>query len=334
MHRCGDVFISPDLPTFPDLYEMDMESNHGYDIIGDVHGHAHALERLLQRLGYARHAGVYRHPQGRQAIFVGDIIDRGPRIRETLHLVHDMVAAGHARMVLGNHEFNAICFHTPHLEKGGFFRDHSLKEIEQHIETLRQFKEFPKEWAHFLNWFKTLPFFLEMPYFNVVHAWWDPGHIQWLKDHYSGMDAAFLAQAANKTDQPPAYRVVEETLKGVEVKLPDGLSFYDKDGAERHECRMRWWKPQEQRVLNQDVLLECPEEIAKDAVRWQVLPEYTGAKRVFFGHYWQNEKPDFRSIRNLEAVCLDYSVAKGGWLTAARMDGPELTDLVYVKPLG
>lgn len=48
-----------------------------YDIIGDVHGHASALAALLTRLGYRETRGAWRHPD-RQAIFVGDLIDRGP----------------------------------------------------------------------------------------------------------------------------------------------------------------------------------------------------------------------------------------------------------------
>jgi hypothetical protein len=56
-----------------------------YDLIGDIHGHAAALQRLLKTLGYSRHKGVYRHPE-RQAIFLGDFIDHGPKSRETLEL--------------------------------------------------------------------------------------------------------------------------------------------------------------------------------------------------------------------------------------------------------
>lgn len=54
-----------------------------YDLIGDVHGCAQTLEHLLETLGYRRLGGVWRHSQ-RQALFLGDIIDRGPRIREAL----------------------------------------------------------------------------------------------------------------------------------------------------------------------------------------------------------------------------------------------------------
>lgn len=56
-----------------------------YDIIGDIHGHADELIRLLDKLGYKKSNGYYRHPvTERKAIFVGDFIDRGPKIRETL----------------------------------------------------------------------------------------------------------------------------------------------------------------------------------------------------------------------------------------------------------
>jgi len=75
------------------------KSVQGYDLIGDVHGCAQALERLLKAMGYAHSRGCYRHPK-RKVIFVGDIVDRGPRIREALHVVKDMVDQGEAEIVL------------------------------------------------------------------------------------------------------------------------------------------------------------------------------------------------------------------------------------------
>ena len=85
--------------------------NEKYDIVGDIHGHADKLERLLRRLGYEERDGIYRHAS-RQLIFVGDFIDRGAEIRRTLQLVRAMVDAGTARAVMGNHEFNALLYHT------------------------------------------------------------------------------------------------------------------------------------------------------------------------------------------------------------------------------
>ncbi|WP_101784271.1 polynucleotide kinase-phosphatase [Nonomuraea indica] len=71
-----------------------------FDIIGDVHGCRAELEALLARLGWQ---GV-RHPEGRTAVFVGDLVDRGPDTPGVLRLVMDMVEAGTAICVAGNHE--------------------------------------------------------------------------------------------------------------------------------------------------------------------------------------------------------------------------------------
>ena len=95
------------------------QHEHGpFDIIGDVHGCGDELERLLDTLGYAwsarpiEHPGlyprVYRHPEGRKAIFVGDLVDRGPRILDTYQLVRHMVDAGSALCVPGNHETKLV----------------------------------------------------------------------------------------------------------------------------------------------------------------------------------------------------------------------------------
>ena len=83
-----------------------------YDIIGDIHGHADKLEALLRRLGYRNTAGAWRQVE-RQAIFVGDFIDRGPAQLRSVDIVRRMVDAGAALAVMGNHELNAIAWHTP-----------------------------------------------------------------------------------------------------------------------------------------------------------------------------------------------------------------------------
>ena len=90
----------------------------GYDIIGDIHGHADALVTLLRKLGYREQQRAWKHP-GRTAIFVGDFIDRGPGQLETVNLVRSMVEAGAALAVMGNHEFNAIAWNTPHPDLAG-----------------------------------------------------------------------------------------------------------------------------------------------------------------------------------------------------------------------
>ncbi|MGW4143467.1 polynucleotide kinase-phosphatase [Streptomyces mirabilis] len=71
-----------------------------FDIIGDIHGCASELETLLGKLGYVDGA----HPEGRTAVFVGDLVDRGPDTPGVLRRVMSMVAAGDALCVPGNHE--------------------------------------------------------------------------------------------------------------------------------------------------------------------------------------------------------------------------------------
>lgn len=76
-----------------------------FDIIGDVHGCCDELEVLLQHLGYARtDSRAWEHPLGRKAVFVGDLVDRGPRIVDTLKTVMAMSRAGSALCVPGNHD--------------------------------------------------------------------------------------------------------------------------------------------------------------------------------------------------------------------------------------
>ncbi|RZL70645.1 MAG: polynucleotide kinase-phosphatase, partial [Rhodococcus sp. (in: high G+C Gram-positive bacteria)] len=77
-----------------------------FDIIGDVHGCRSELQTLLRELGWTLEpdGGGAAHPEGRIAVFVGDLVDRGPDTPGVLRLVMGMVAAGTALCVSGNHE--------------------------------------------------------------------------------------------------------------------------------------------------------------------------------------------------------------------------------------
>ncbi|HEX5445047.1 MAG TPA: polynucleotide kinase-phosphatase, partial [Pirellulales bacterium] len=97
----------------------DKRSDRGpFDVIGDVHGCTDELVELLEQLGYKRlpcespsdHWGetVYGHPQGRRAVFVGDLVDRGPRILDAVRIVRNMVQAGAALCVPGNHDMKLL----------------------------------------------------------------------------------------------------------------------------------------------------------------------------------------------------------------------------------
>lgn len=87
----------------------DKKDEHGpFDIIGDIHGCCDELELLLDKLGYIRVEGVYAHPEGRKAAFLGDFCDRGNRNADVLRLVMDMVRAGNAIAVPGNHDVKLL----------------------------------------------------------------------------------------------------------------------------------------------------------------------------------------------------------------------------------
>ena len=88
-----------------------------FDVVGDVHGCRSELETLLERLGYTvtettpdavGEVAVYRHPEGRRAVFVGDLVDRGPDSLGVLRLVRAMVEAGTAIAVPGNHDAKLV----------------------------------------------------------------------------------------------------------------------------------------------------------------------------------------------------------------------------------
>ena len=76
-----------------------------FDIIGDIHGCYDELAELLTQLGYEADAVAgMRHPAGRRAIFLGDLVDRGPKVVAVVDLARQMVAAGQALCVPGNHD--------------------------------------------------------------------------------------------------------------------------------------------------------------------------------------------------------------------------------------
>ncbi|MEU1593927.1 polynucleotide kinase-phosphatase [Streptomyces sp. NPDC005708] len=109
-----------------------------FDIIGDVHGCSSELEALLGKLGYTD--GV--HPQGRTAVFVGDLVDRGPDSPGVLRRVMSMVASGNALCVPGNHENK----YGRHLRGRKVQHTHGLAEtIEQMEGQSEEFRQRVKE---------------------------------------------------------------------------------------------------------------------------------------------------------------------------------------------
>ena len=294
------------------------------DIIGDIHGHADKLIELLNKLGYENIDGVYTHPS-RKVLFVGDYIDRGPKIKETLEIIKAMVDSGNAIALMGNHEYNALCFHFQETE-GGHLRKHLIKNIIQHYETLKQFQNKQKEYEDYLEWFKTLPLFYETATFRAVHACWDGNNIEYLrKTLVNGrLTDELICQSVKKGTH--LNKAIEETLKGREMKMPEGLFFTDKDGTIRSEIRIKWWEdPAEMTYKSISIEpLENLPELPVDIANLETNDFYSAEdKKVFFGHYWLKGEP---SLYKQNICCLDYSVAKQGKLVAYRLDDEKFFD--------
>jgi len=301
------------------------------DIIGDIHGHADKLEELLLKLGYTKGNGAYLHPV-RKVLFIGDYIDRGPQIKETLEIVKAMADNESAIALMGNHEYNALCFHFQETE-GGHLRKHEIKNIIQHYETLKQFQNRQNEYEKYLEWFKTLPLYYETEKFRAVHACWDNRNIDLLRhtlDNDKLTDALIYKSVKKGT---PLNKAIDETLKGKEIRMPEGLNFTDKDGTNRTEIRIKWWEDPLQTTyknISVEPIGNLP-EILVDLSHFNSANYYTpDDKMVFFGHYWLKGNPT--PYRN-NICCLDYSVAKGGHLVAYRLDEELKLDeskLIYV----
>ena len=291
-------------------------SGQGYDLIGDIHGHADALRRLLIALEYAEVDGVFRHA-ARKAIFVGDFVDRGPDQREVLRIARSMCKAGSASAVLGNHEFNAIGWATSN-GHGGYLRPHSETNRKQHAEFLRQLEEGSPDYNAAIDWFRELPVSLDFSNFRVVHACWHEPSSAALKIHLDARNC-FTDKGFREANQrgSPSYVAAEILLKGPEQCLPPGVSFLDKDGHRRQEVRIRWWDADattfRKAALGMDDRLdELPDDELPADFR------YFGSVPVVFGHYWMSGEP---ALTASNAVCLDFSVAKQGYLTAYRWSG-------------
>jgi hypothetical protein len=287
------------------------------DIIGDIHGYADKLEELLLKLGYSKRNGAYTHTE-RKVLFVGDYIDRGPKIRKTLQLVKAMVDNNNAIALMGNHEYNALCFHIHH-PNGGHLRPHLIKNINQHYKTLNAFHRKQHELDDYLEWFRSLPLFYENEHFRAVHAYWNPKNIGYLKSiSQAPLTDKHLLESSIKGSE--MYKAFDETLKGIEIKMPEGMQWEDHEKNVREEIRTRWWEnPAKMTYRNISVEpIEQLPDLALDAKTLSTLDHYADNKPVFFGHYWLKGTP---KLLKQNICCVDFSIAKKGKLVAYRFCG-------------
>jgi len=293
-----------------------------YDIFGDIHGHANALEALLIKLDYKLVNGVYQHEK-HKVIFLGDFIDRGPHQKKVIEIVRPMIEQGFAMSVMGNHEFNAICYASTGSD-GNPLREHSVKNFEQHEAFLDAYPD--KEERHeIISWFKTLPVFIETDGIRIVHACWNNPALtelaSYLDERNSIKDDAY--ELSSQKGSVP-FEAIEVLLKGPEVGLPEGVSFKDKDNTNRMSARIKWWSGKQDEIKKR---LHLGKELTQADKLDQVIIDdsYHYAEEhnpVFVGHYWLNDAVPSPLSDN--CACLDYSVARKGKLVAYKWRGERL----------
>lgn len=317
MPDCAERGAKVDLPI------IETEENSMWDIIPDIHGQADKLTGLLRGLGYAKTRGAWRHPDpDRTVVFLGDFIDRGPENARVIGIVRGMIDAGTAQAVMGNHELNAIHFHTDHYDTGEPLRGHNSKNRDQHKSFLAEYPIGSVEADEAIAWMRSLPLFLDLGGFRVVHACWSDTAVSSVLKHIPDARLTEDAVQIASDTSSPLWRAIETLTKGPEAPLPAGYSFFDKGDHERSDVRLAWWREGAVSWRDNAVSVPNPDKQLPDiAMPISLRPEPypSNSKTVFFGHYWMRGEV---LLQSHNALCLDYSAGNDGPLLAYTVDDP------------
>ena len=282
------------MPELPSAATPGLLRSGPLDIIGDVHGELNALRALLECLGYRPDGS---HADRRSLVFVGDLCDRGPDSPGVVDLVAQLVTAGCAQSVLGNHELNLLRG-APKPGNGWFFaRDHDRER--GNFSTSRQTTNEQRQ--RFPVFFAGLPLTLERPDLRVVHAAWHPESLRILGVELARKSVleAYRAHAeaserwAESSDVAAAaqqeYRQWEKQLadENTSVPLLTAVGRMDEHFQMSNPVR---------------VLTSGVERLARETFyasgKWRMVDrvawwhDYQDDIPVLFGHYWRWASPD------------------------------------------
>ncbi len=323
-----------------------------YDVIGDIHAHYRECVELLIGMDYQRvNAGTdsenFIPPNGRQAFFMGDYINRGPQNKQTITVIRNMVEAGYARAIAGNHDINAVLYRMPKPGSAGeFVRDNDNHNGHQHKTYLHEESHDPEFFASAIKWFRELPLYHKEENYRFVHACWDKAAIRLLtRGHYldaggrlteAGWDALAHKGLPNRSDNEAQARIaIESLIKGPKEKLPCRLSYLDRQGHRRDSGRIAWWRPNACTIgeafdslppnlpfLND---LWPPHGEAPSKTRSKLSDDLrANGKIIFIGHLSLSGQPRLLSEDpNCAVVCTDFGVCYEGKLAAYRMQPGE-----------
>ncbi len=294
-----------------------------YDIIGDVHGQATLLKKLLLELGYEKGENGFFHPV-RKAVFVGDFINRGPEIRKTIRLIKKMVKNGNAFAILGNHEINAILYHLKD-KNGKPLVKEARKNYLSLFKTINEFSIYPDEWKKHLRWMRRLPLFLELGDIRIVHACWSDFAVEVIKSaliENRGKKGIFREYYKNPKSE--LSKSINILTKGVNLKLPSDLKVVNNKGVVPREFRIAWWETPIDKTFY-EMSFESKFKLPAYTIPKEIIPKtyfYSGNKPiVFFGHYCRAKGPH---VIKTNLCCVDSCVSGAKMLTAYSWNGEKL----------
>ncbi|MBT8196322.1 MAG: hypothetical protein HKO56_03755 [Bacteroidia bacterium] len=280
------------------------------DFIGDIHGHHSLLEKLLIKLEYTKSKGCYTHPV-QKTIFVGDIINRGPKVRESLELVFNMWKKGQARCILGNHEINFLAYQLH--QKKPFLAAQQVQRIEKQLEhTLISFKNHKKELEFYTDWIKSWPSIIDEKGYRVVHACWIQKGIDFFKERESNskINNDLLVKLMDVGTKE--YGLLHSLYQGVDIPY-----FKEGDNTKSTAVRIRWWDSMANKTYR-DMATKERQRIPEEKIPAHFVSnsyQYNDKPLLFVGHFCLDELPHLVSDK---VCCLDFCVSKKGILTAYR----------------
>jgi hypothetical protein len=274
----------------------------GIDFIGDIHGQAELLRKALRELGYRQQGKIFRHPD-RIAVFLGDLLNRGPAVRSSVNIVRPMVNAGSAVCLLGNHEAFAL-WDRLFAKSPMNFTPLPVKAGRHLADSKAAFRGRSAEWDELMNWFWLRPLFFDNGRARGIHACW---HTQALRC----LSRNRLTNACFDSTRPE-FHALWKLVEGPSARHPwSGIKF-----------RIRWWERQATTWAGfaysaRSDLMDAPLPKSRLSL---ALPYAADAPPCFFGHYGFR-KPAAPLLPNL--ACLDLAVAQGGPIGIYRWSGEE-----------
>lgn len=259
------------------------------DIVADIHGEIFALECLLERMGYTPDG---RHLEGRRLVFLGDLVDRGADSPAVVERVADMVLAGRAQCILGNHELNLL--RGQKKEGNGWF----YAEADDHDWASGHFRQSARaadsQRKHFLDWFDTLPVALERQDLRVVHACWEPLAIEVLRSSHRPASQAYgtftdeISRLLERSGRIEQRRRELDKWDGVladpaaRVPLLEGVAAIDAINQSRHPFKAA--TSGLERQAHAPFFATGKWRMSERVAWWN---EYEDEQAVVFGHYWR-----------------------------------------------